>query len=52
MHEDWLNGHHKCATGDSWETSHQIIILCGNPSVHCIETSKRKVKGSTLVRSS
>jgi len=52
MHEDWLNGHHKWATGDLWETSHQTIFLCDNPSVHCIQTSKPKVKGSTPVRSS
>ena len=28
------------------------LFLCGNPSVHCIQTSNPKVKGSTPVRSS
>ena len=28
--------------------THQTIFLCGNPSVHCIQTSKAKVKGSVL----
>ena len=28
--------------------THQTIFLCGNPSVHCIQTSKPMVKGSVL----
>ena len=28
------------------------LYLCGNPSVHCIQTNNLKVKGSTPVRSS